>query len=65
MDNLKEEGRLSSKHRRYVLACLSILLLSIAIVHHEYRGKTGGLSDALFIPALIGFSLQFFWKKKV
>ncbi|MEO6949738.1 MAG: hypothetical protein ABI123_08930 [Ginsengibacter sp.] len=64
MDNLKEEGKLSSKHKLYVLACLTFGLLGVAIFHHEFPGKTGDLSDTIFIAVLVVFFVQFFWRKK-
>lgn len=64
MNDLKQEGKLSFKNKYYVLACLAIVLLGIALFRLKFPSLRGELSDALFIAALLVISINVFRKNK-
>jgi len=64
MDDSKQEGRLSSKNKIYVLICLAIGLLGVALVRNKFPALRNELSDFLFIAALLVASIYVFREKK-
>lgn len=53
MNDLKQEGKLSSKNKGFVLASLTILLLGVTIFRTYFPALKNELSDLLFIAAFV------------
>jgi len=64
MINQKQEGKLSFKNKVFVLASLTILLLSIALIRIKFPGLRSELSDTLFYAALVMLGINVFLRKK-
>jgi hypothetical protein len=60
MNDLKHEGKLSTKNKALVLVCLTITLLGIALVPIYFPALRNELSDILFIAMVIGMTISFF-----
>jgi hypothetical protein len=64
MNDSKQEGKASLKNKVYVLVCLAIGLLGVAFLRSKFPGLRNGLSDFLFIAALLMGLMYVFQGKK-
>jgi hypothetical protein len=53
MNDLKHEGKLSTKNKTLVLICLTITLLGVALFRIYFPALRNELSDVLFIATLV------------
>ena len=52
MNDLKQVGKLSFKNKGYILACLAMGLLGVALFRIQFPGLRNELNDTLFIATL-------------
>ena len=64
MDNLKQESRHSFRNKYFVIACVAIALIGIALFRIKFPSLRDELSDTLFIAALFMTLVNVFQKKK-
>jgi uncharacterized membrane protein YoaK (UPF0700 family) len=64
MNDLQQEEKVSIKSKGYVLACLAILLLGVAIFRDRYPALRSELSNTLFIVLLMVMVINLFRRKK-
>lgn len=64
MINQKQESKLSFKNKGFVLVCLTVLLLAVALVRIKFPGLRSQLSTTLFIAAFVVLALNVFRRKK-
>ena len=64
MDNLKQESKYSFKNKYFVIACVAIALIGIALFNIKFPSLRDELSDTLFITALFLTLVNLFQGKK-
>jgi hypothetical protein len=60
MNDLKHEGKLSTKSKALILVCLTITLLGVALFRVYFPALRNELSDVLFIATLVVAVIGFF-----
>ena len=64
MSHSKQEGELSIRNKCYVLICLTIALLGVALFRIKFPALRGALSDTLFIAMIFVTFINVFRRKK-
>lgn len=64
MNDSKQEDKLSFKNKVYVLICLAIGLLGVALLRSKFPALRNELSDFLFIAVLMVGLVYVFQRKK-
>jgi len=64
MDNSKRQSKLSLENKIYVLICLTVTLLGVALVRNKFPALRNGLSDFLVIATLLVAMIYVFRKNK-
>lgn len=64
MNDSRQEGKHSLKNKGYVLACLAIGLLGVALFRIQFPALRNELNDTLFIATLLVTSIAVFRKRK-
>ena len=60
MKDIKQEHKISFKNKYYVLTCLAVALLGVAIFRNKFPALRSELTDTLFIATLLVTSISVF-----